>query len=126
MSGCSHTTYSRLFPTELPLLFCQRLTIFVCLFLDFLFCSTDLSVPSPIPYCLHYKQYTQEVKFNGESVFCFFSPPKVFNKYFGVKKNFFLISTNLLTEETESLRGNVRNQFPFVVLSINCIKGLKS
>ena len=53
-------------------------------------------------------------------------PPKYFNKYFGVKKIFFLISTNLLTEETESLRGNVRNQFPFVVLSINCIKGLKS
>lgn len=62
----------------------------------------------------------------GSQFFASSPPPKYFNKYFGVKKNFFLISTNLLTEETESLRGNVRNQFPFVVLSINCIKGLKS
>ena len=132
MSGCSHTTYSKdcLISIELPLLYTnivkEYLTIFVCLFLDFLFCSTDLSVLSPIPHCLHYKQYTQEVKFNGEIVFASFLPSKYFNKYFGVKKIFFNVNKFVYSRNRKTKRKREESQFPFVVLSINGIKGLKS
>ena len=52
-----------------------------------------LSVPSPIPHCLHYKQYTQEVKFNGETVFASSPPPQgILTNILVLKKIFFNIN----------------------------------
>lgn len=106
---------------------CQ-LTVFmgVCFWTLHSVLLISLSVLSPIPHCLHYKQYTQEVKFNGEIVFASFLPSKYFNKYFGVKKIFFNVNKFVYSRNRKTKRKREESQFPFVVLSINGIKGLKS